>query len=90
MQKSTPKNALGPALKEIRLAREWTLEDASARLREAGMSCTAKQLEQIEAQRRSIRDFDLMYFCAVLGLTQDELGERLKQAMVQRPKRAKK
>ena len=31
-----------------------------------------------------------MYFCAVLGVTQDELGERLKQAMVQRPSGAKK
>ena len=90
MQQSAPKNALGPALKEIRVSRGWTLEDASSRLREAGMNCTPKQLEQIEAQRRIIRDFELMYFCAVLGVTQDELGERLKQAMVQRPSRAKK
>lgn len=90
MQQSAPKNALGPELKEIRVSRGWTLEDASARLREAGMNCTAKQLEQIEAQRKSIRDFELMYFCAVLGVTQDELGERLKQAMVQRPTVKKK
>lgn len=90
MQQSAPKNALGPALKEIRVSRGWRLEDASARLREAGMNCTAKQLEQIEAQRKSIRDFELMYFCAVLGVTQDELGERLKQAMVQRPTVKKK
>ena len=60
MQQSAPKNALGPALKEIRVSRGWTLEDASAKLRGAGMSCTAKQLEEIEAQRRSIRDFELM------------------------------
>jgi len=86
MQPSTPKNALGPALKEIRVSRGWTLQDASARLREAGMNCTGKQLEQIEAQRKSIRDFELMYLCAVLGVTQDELGERLKQAMARHPK----
>ena len=90
MQPSSPKNALGPALKGIRVSRGWTLQDASARLREAGMTCTAKQLEQIEAQRRSIRDFDLLYFCAVLGVNQDELGERLKQVMAQRARRAKK
>jgi transcriptional regulator with XRE-family HTH domain len=90
MQKSAPKNALGPALKEIRASRGWTLEDASARLREAGMNCTAKQLEQIEAQERSIRDFELMYFCAALEVTQDELGERLKQAMARRPRAPKK
>ena len=90
MQPSSPKNALGPALKEIRVSRGWTLQDASARLREAGMNCTARQLGQIEMQRRSIRDFELVYFCAVLGVTQDELGERLKQAMRQRARRAKK
>ena len=90
MQPSSPKNALGPALKEIRVSRGWTLQDASARLREAGMNCTARQLGQIEMQRRSIRDFELVYFCAVLGVTQDELGERLKQAMALRARRAKK
>jgi transcriptional regulator with XRE-family HTH domain len=87
---AAPKNALGPALKDIRLSHGWTLEDASARLYEAGMTCTVKQLEQIEAQQRSIRDFELMYFCAVLGVTQDELGEHLKQAMLQRSSLEKK
>ena len=90
MQPSTPKNALGPALKEIRVSRGWTLQDASARLRKAGMNCTAKHLGQIEGQRRSIRDFELLYFCAVLGVTQDELGERLKQAMAQRARGERK
>ena len=71
------------------MSRGWTLQAASARLRQAGMNCTAKHLEQIEAQRRSIRDFELLYFCAVLGVTQDELGERLKQAMPQRARGAK-
>ena len=54
------------------------------------MNCTAKQLGQIEAQRRSIRDFELLYFCAVFGVTQDELGELLKQTMDKRPSRARK
>jgi transcriptional regulator with XRE-family HTH domain len=81
MPQSAPKNVLGPALKELRISRGWTLEDVTARLREAGMTCTAPQLKQIEAQKRSIRDFELMYFCAVLGVTQDELDERLRRAM---------
>ena len=83
MPQSAPKNVLGPALKELRISRGWTLEDVTARLREAGMTCTAPQLKQIEAQKRSIRDFELMYFCAVLGVTQDELDERLRRAMAQ-------
>lgn len=81
MPQSAPKNVLGPALKELRISRGWTLEDVTARLREAGLTCTAPQLKQIEAQKRSIRDFELMYFCAVLGVTQDELDERLRRAM---------
>jgi transcriptional regulator with XRE-family HTH domain len=90
MQQSAPKNALGPALKEIRVSRGWTLEGVTARLRDAGMTCTTQQLEQIEAQQRSIRDFELMYFCAALEVTQDALGERLKQAMARRPRAQEK
>ena len=78
-----PRNVLGPTLGEIRVSRGWTLEDFTAKLREAGMTCTVRQLKQIEAQQRSIRDFELMYFCAVLGVTQDELDERLRRAMAQ-------
>jgi transcriptional regulator with XRE-family HTH domain len=83
-QHSTPENVLGPALKEIRLSRGWTLQNASARLRKAGMSCTTRQLERIEAQQREIRDFEILCFCAVLGVTHDDIGERLKEAMAQR------
>ena len=89
MPQSAPKNALGPTLKEIRLARGWTLKDVSSRLGMAGMSCTARQVARIEAQQRIIADFELLYLCAALEVTQDELGERLKQAMARRP-RAKK
>ena len=90
MQQSAPKNALGPALKEIRVSRGWTLEDVTARLQEAGMTFTVQQLQRTEARRRTIRDFELLYFCAVLGVTQDELGERLKQAMARHPNIKKK
>jgi hypothetical protein len=85
-----PKNLLGPALKELRLSLGWTLGDASARLRQAGMSCTAQKLDRIERQQRCLHDFEILYFCELLGVTQDELGERLKQAMVRRPRRRRK
>lgn len=85
MQQSSRKNALGPALKEIRLSRGWTLKDLSARLGIAGMTCSTRQLARIEARQRAIADFEILYFCAALGVTQEDLGKRLKQAMVQRP-----
>lgn len=56
----------------------------------AGMSCTARQVARIEAQQRIIADFELLYLCAALEVTQDELGERLKQAMARRPRGKKK
>jgi transcriptional regulator with XRE-family HTH domain len=81
MQQPPPRNALGPTLEEIRVSRGWTLEDFTARLQEAGMTCTVRQLEQIETQRRGITDYELMYLCTVLGMTQEELDGHLKRAM---------
>ena len=88
-QKSAPKNILGSALKELRVSHGWTLENACARLRKAGMPCTARQLGRIEAQQKDIKDFEILYFCEVLGITRDELGARMKLAMVRhlRPKK---
>ena len=84
MPQSAPKNALGPALKEIRLLRGWTLKDVSGRLDLVGMTCSIRQLTRIEAQQRAIKDFEILYFCSALEVTQKDLGERLNQVMVQR------
>lgn len=89
MHQSTPKNALGPAFKAIRLSWKWTQQDVSEKLRGAGMKCTRQQLGRIEAQQREIRDFEILYFCEALGVTKDELDERLKLAMI-RPRDIKK
>jgi hypothetical protein len=79
--RSTPKNALGPALAQIRACRGWSLDDASAKLRSVGMDCTARQLQRIELQQTGIRDFEILYFCSAFEVTQDDLAELLKQAM---------
>ena len=84
MQHSSHKNALGPTLKEIRLLRGWTLKDVSGRLDLVGMTCSIRQLTRIEAQQRAIKDFEILYFCSALEVTQKDLGERLNQVMVQR------
>ena len=83
MHHSSPKNVLGPALKEIRLSRGWTLKDVSSRLDMEGMACSIRQLARIEAQQRAIADFEILYFCVALEVTQKDLLERLNQIMVQ-------
>ena len=70
------KNALGPALREARLARGWTLPRLVDQLRVNGLVCTAKRLGRIEAQQGAIRDFEVLYFCEALGVTHEELWKR--------------
>lgn len=70
------KNALGPALREARLARGWTLPRLADHLRVNGLVCTAKRLGRIEAQQGAIRDFEVLYFCEALGVTHEELWKR--------------
>ena len=63
-------------MKEVRLSREWTLQQVAAQLRNEGLICSVKRLERIELQRVAIKDFEVLYFCAALGVTQEELWKR--------------
>lgn len=74
-----PKNALGPVIKEIRLAAGWSLEQLASRLTQQGWTCAADQLERVESQEEGIKDFELLYFSAALGVSADELWKRLIQ-----------
>lgn len=74
-----PKNALGPVIKEIRLAAGWSLEQLASRLTHEGWTCAADQLERVESQEVGIKDFELLYFSAALGVSADELWKRLMQ-----------
>lgn len=75
-QALTPKNALGPTLKKIRISRGWTLKRMTDALRGAGLVCSTKRLGKIEAQQTMIKDFEVLYFCAALGVTPGELWQR--------------
>lgn len=72
-----PKNALGPVIKEVRLAAGWSLEQLALRLTDQGWTCSADQLDRVESQEEGIRDFELLYFSAALGVSADELWRRL-------------
>jgi transcriptional regulator with XRE-family HTH domain len=74
-----PKNALGPVIKDFRVGAGWTLEQLAARLTHEGWPCTIDQLERVERQEEGIKDFELLYFSAALGISADELWKRLMQ-----------
>lgn len=76
-RKFKPKNALGPAIKEIREEHGWTLEQAILRLRHEGLECSVERLDKIESQRVRIRDYEVFYFSAALGVSQERLWQCL-------------
>ena len=78
------KNALGPALREARLARGWTLPRLADQLRVNGLVCTSKRLSRIEAQQGAIRDFEVFYFCEALGVTHEDLWKRRESLLARR------
>ena len=75
-KQAEPRNVLGPALKEIRLSRKWTLKQMADRLRSEGLIYSEKRLERIESQQVAIRDFEVFCFCALFGVTQEELWKQ--------------
>ena len=75
-EQAVPRNVLGPALRQIRLSREWTLQQVAERLRSEGLICSVKRLGRIEAQLVAIKDFEVLYFSAALSVTQEELWKR--------------
>lgn len=74
-RKLKPKNALGPAIREIREAHGWTLEQAILKLRHEGLACSVERLDKIESQRVCIRDYEVSYFSASLGESQERLWQ---------------
>ncbi len=82
----TLKNALGPVLQAIRVARGWSLSEVAGKLQSEGWPCSEEQLAQIEAQEAPILDYETLYFCKVLGMTREELFHHLKDVMSRRPR----
>lgn|GEM_PF-5014525 len=79
-------NALGPVLQAIRVSRGWSFGEVARKLQSEGWQCSEEQLAQIEAQQAPILDYEMLYFCKVLGMTRDELFHHLKELMSRRPR----
>src|SRR5712691_3649339 len=65
MLSPTLKNAVGPAIRKFRNQRGWTQEELATKLQLKGWDCTRSWLAKVEAQLVYVKDFELLYFCAV-------------------------
>jgi transcriptional regulator with XRE-family HTH domain len=73
MPKPQLKNTVGPAIRKLRNQHGWTQEELAAKLQVKGWDCTRSWLAKIEAQQVYVKDFELLYFCAVFGKHLDDL-----------------
>ncbi|RRJ97187.1 XRE family transcriptional regulator [Opitutaceae bacterium TAV4] len=67
------KNAIGPIVREVRKAREWSQEDLALRCQLRYWDMDRVMLAKIETGLRAISDWELLLLCNVLGITPDEI-----------------
>jgi len=77
MAPPTVRNVVGPVIRRLRNERDWSQELLAAKLQLNGWDCTRSWLAKIEAQQVYVKDFQLLYFCAVLGTELEELYSTL-------------
>ena len=77
MPKLQLKNAIGPGVRKLRNQQSWTHEELAAKLQLKGWDCTRSWLAKIEAQQVFVKDFELLYFCAVFGKHLDDFYSTL-------------
>jgi transcriptional regulator with XRE-family HTH domain len=83
------KNAVGPVIRKLRNQQGWTQEELAAKLQLKGWDCTRSWLAKIEAQQVYVKDFELLYFCAVFGRHLDDLYSSHSTAKADPRRRAK-
>ena len=77
------RNSVGPSVRRLRVERELTQDQLAARLTLAGLENADRVwVAKVEAQIRSVFDYELAVIAAVLGVKADELlptGKALKR-----------
>jgi transcriptional regulator with XRE-family HTH domain len=66
-------NIVGPQIRRLRNARDWSQEVFAARLGVAGLDVSRGTLSKIEAQIRCVTDAELVFFAKALGVNLEEL-----------------
>ena len=82
-----PMNAVGPTVRMLRVARDWSQTDLVAKLQRSGWDCSRSWLGKVEARQVLVRDHQLLHLCATLGVKLDELFPTLnpERALQSRP-----
>ncbi len=71
-------NAVGAAVRRLRVGREWSQEYFAAKLQRGGWDCTRSWLAKIEARQVLVRDHQLLHLAAALDVKLEELFPTLK------------
>ena len=66
-------NAIGPALRRLRNARDWSQEDFAARCQLRGWDIDRVIVAKIESQLRAVSDLELLKLCEIAGIAPNEL-----------------
>lgn len=77
MPHAKSKNSVGPTIRRMRNQRGWTQEALAAKLQVLGWDCTRSWLAKIEARQVAVKDFELLYFRAVFGVSLEEFFHTL-------------
>ncbi len=68
------RNTVGPAVRRLRVERDWTQDQLAARLALAGLQNADRVwIAKIESQIRSVFDYELVVIAAELGVKTDDL-----------------
>lgn len=67
-------NVVGPQVRRLRSAREWSQNDLATKLQILGLeSATRVRISKIESRRACVSDDELIYLSRVLGVSTEEL-----------------
>jgi len=73
MEQNVPSNLVGPTIRRLRVAHDWTQEILAARCNLVGCDITRGTLAKIEAEIRGINDRELISIASVLGVAIEDL-----------------
>jgi hypothetical protein len=70
------KNLIGPQVRRLRVAKDWSQEDLAAACQRAGWDVPRSGIGKIESRLRCVTDFEVTYLAGALGCTHADLFSR--------------
>lgn len=73
----TPRNIIGPLIRELRETKGWTQADLARELRLLRSEISETDLARIEARELMVKDFETLYLLTALQISQQDFWRRL-------------